>query len=96
VARNELNEDKIVAVIIGKEKNWWKGKEFYMEEFFVSPELQGQGTGTRMLEFAYNDLKTKGIENVTLLTNTFATAYNFYLNKGFKENQTLRLLYKNI
>jgi aminoglycoside 6'-N-acetyltransferase I len=49
-----------------------------------------------MLEFTYGDIKPLGIDNVILLTNTFAPAYNFYLKGDFKENQTLRLLYKNI
>ncbi|AJY76197.1 GNAT family N-acetyltransferase [Paenibacillus beijingensis] len=94
VAVDETEE--IIAVLIGKEKKWWRGKEYVTEEFFVRPELQGQGVGSHILDFIYKDIKAKGIEKVTLLTSTFTPAYKFYLNKGYKENQSLRLLYKNI
>jgi aminoglycoside 6'-N-acetyltransferase I len=96
VAIDESKENSIVATIIGKEKQWWRGKEYLIEEFFVKTELQGHGIGTRMLEFTYKDIKPLGIDNVILLTNTFAPAYNFYLKKDFEENQTLRLLFKNV
>lgn len=96
VAIDESNGNAIVATILGKEKQWWRGKEYLIEEFFVKSELQGQGLGSNMLEFTYKDIKSLGIENIVLLTNTFAPAYNFYLRREFKENQTVRLLYKNI
>ncbi|WP_219834259.1 GNAT family N-acetyltransferase [Paenibacillus sp. R14(2021)] len=96
VAIDESNGNSIVATILGKEKQWWRGKEYLIEEFFVKSELQGLGIGSKMLEFTYADIKPLGIDNVILLTNTFAPAYNFYLKREFKENQTLRLLYKNI
>src|SRR5690554_3596985 len=96
VAVDEARENPVIAAIIGKEKKWWRGKEFFIEEFFVRPELQGHGIGSKILEFTYKDLKAKEIGNVRLLTNTFAPAFNFYLNKDYRENQTLRLLYKHI
>lgn len=89
-------EDTVVAVIVGKEKKWWRGNEYVVEEFFVKHDLQGQGIGTRMLEFIYSDVKSRGIGNIILLTDTFAPAYTFYVNKGFTENQTIRLLFRNI
>lgn len=63
---------------------------------FVKHDLQGQGIGTRMLEFIYSDVKSRGIGNIILLTDTLAPAYTFYVNKGFTENQTIRLLFRNM
>lgn len=94
VAVNKSQE--IIGALIGKEKQWWSGKEYFIEEFFVKTELQGQGIGSKMLDYVYEDIQTKGIGTVTLLTNTFAPAYNFYMNKGYKENPTLRFLHKNL
>ncbi|TYP78274.1 GNAT family N-acetyltransferase [Paenibacillus methanolicus] len=96
VAVDESQEKSIVATILGKEKQWWRGKEFLIEEFFVRTDMQGQGIGSDILDYACSDIKLRGIDNVILLTNTFAPAYSFYLNRDFKENQTLRLLYKKI
>jgi len=96
VAIDATKENEIMSVLIGKQKTWWRGKEYVIEEFFVRPEYQGKGIGTKVLEFIAKDLKKYGVGNITLLTNTYSEAYPFYLNKDFNENKTLRLLYKNI
>jgi aminoglycoside 6'-N-acetyltransferase I len=71
VAIDENNGNSIVATILGKEKQWWRGKEYLIEEFFVKSELQAKGIGSKMLEFIYMDIKPRDIDNVILLTNTF-------------------------
>lgn len=89
-------EQEILGAIIGKTKQWWRGEEYVIEEFYIRSELQGQGIGTRLLDFVYEDMRTKGVATVTLLTSTNAPAYAFYRNKQYQENTTLRLLYKSV
>lgn len=96
IARDESEDSSIVGVVLGREKKWWRGKEYYIEEFFVRAELQGRGYGTQMLEFVYEDIKNKGIRRVALLTDKNSPAFNFYTNKDFKEHQSLCFLYKEI
>ena len=44
-----LNSETI-SVCIGHIKKWWNSSEYYIEEYFVSPELQHKGMGTLFLQ----------------------------------------------
>lgn len=70
--------------------------EYYIDEFFVKTELQGRGIGTRLLEFACQDLKNRGIRTISLLTHASVPAFDFYMNRGFREIPALRFLQKRI
>lgn len=96
VAIDETQGNSMAAAMLGREKQWWNGKEYLIEEFFVKCDLQGQKLGSRLLEYACSDSKLYGIDTVILLTDTLVPAYSFYLGKDFKENKTLRLLYKHL
>lgn len=95
-AIDETRDHSLVAAVLGKEKQWWRGREFGIEEFFVRPDSQGQGIGSQMLSFVYADLKSHEIDQVVLLTDRSAPAHTFYASRGFQEHGSLRLLYKKL
>ncbi|WP_167859348.1 GNAT family N-acetyltransferase [Paenibacillus cymbidii] len=95
-AIDETQDDSPVAAVLGKEKQWWKGTEFWIEEFFVRPDSQGQGIGSRLLAFVCADLRDRGIDQAVLLTDKSAPAFAFYTDRGFREHATLRLLHTTL
>lgn len=94
VAVDESWDNPIIAAILGRSRSWWKGKEFNIDEFFVRTDLQGRGIGTKLLEFAEQDLGSRGIHKVVLLSSLHAPAFEFYRKRGYQENSHLRLLYR--
>ena len=50
-------DSKIVAVCLGRRRSWWRGKEFFVDEFFVETGRQGNGIGTKTVDFLVNTLQ---------------------------------------
>jgi len=86
----------VIGVILGRVKNWWRGREFFIDEFYVNSSEQGQGIGTHLLEFASESLVAEGIHNMTLLTEEHTPAYSFYQKQGFNHLPALRFLYRRM
>lgn len=57
-----------------------KGDTIYA--FFVAPDRQGNGIGTRLLQFAENLVKTSGMRVIKV--DASVTAKGFYEKQGFK------------
>ena len=61
--------------------------EWYLDSLAVAPEAQGQGIGSKLLEFLPTHLKKQGQTKISLnvdLENPLAK--KLYLRHGFKEN----------
>lgn len=110
-ARNYLNElvenpvskgfvafegTDIVAACFGHKRSWWLGNEFFVDEFFVDNEKQGNGIGTQLLEFISDDLSNQGFSRLTLLTNKEIPAESFYLKNGFNNNPERTVMIKQL
>lgn len=76
-------EDRLVGCSLGYVFNWWEGREYFIREFFVSRERQGQGTGSIFLTLINHILATEGIRHITLTTEKTVPAYQFYQKNGF-------------
>ena len=110
-ARNYLNElienpvfqgfvacedSRIVAVCMGHRRSWWMGDEFFVDEFFVENGRQGNGFGTKMMDFVTNSLAAHGYNRLILLTNKEIPAESFYLKNGFNNNLERTVMQKKI
>ena len=42
-------DGKLVAIALGGIRHWWKGANYNIEEFCVSPDAQKKGIGSRFL-----------------------------------------------
>ncbi len=92
-----IREDsKVVAVCMGRSRSWWMGKEFYVDEFFVENERQGNGIGTKLLDYVTGILSKEGYRRLILLTNKEIPAETFYLKKGFSNNLKRTVMVKEI
>jgi len=89
-------DSKIVAVCLGHRRSWWMGKEFFMDEFFVETGRQGNGIGTKTVDFLVDILREDGYTRLTLLTNKNIPAETFYLKNGFYNNEKRTVMVKTI
>ena len=87
---------KLIAVCLGHKRSWWNGKEFFIDELFVSKEMQGNGIGSKLLEFVEFKNTIEDCVRLTLLTNKNFPAEEFYLNKGFNINEKRIVMAKDI
>lgn len=75
----------LTALSMGWIKHWYKGTEYYIDEFCVLTEKQGTGIGTRFMKGLEKYLLSKGIVQIFLQTGADMPAYSFYLKRGFTE-----------
>lgn len=84
----------ICGVVIGRQKVWWNNDEICVEEIFVDLDAQGQGIGSRLLDAVWALVEEKGLAGITLLTNKYMPAMEFYKNRAFQHGEHVALLYK--
>lgn len=89
-------DSKIVAACLGHRRSWWMGKEFFVDEFFVENGRQGNGIGTKTVDFLVNALREGGYTRLTLLTNKNIPAETFYLKNGFYTNEKRMVMVKEL
>ncbi|WP_424356200.1 GNAT family N-acetyltransferase [Methanobacterium sp. MBAC-LM] len=87
---------KLVAVCFGHKRSWWVGKEFFMDEFYVRNESQGNGIGTRMMDYIKKQLIEEEYTRLVLLTNRGIPAEEFYIKNGFYNNQDRTVMVKEL
>lgn len=67
-----------------------------IEEFAVAPEHQRRGLGRRLLKHVMQYYRGRRVPFLELVANIDAPAYAFYVGEGFSENQTYRLMSKEL
>lgn len=82
-----FDDSEIVAVCFGHKRSWWMGKEFFIDEFFVSSKKQGNGIGTKLMDYVKNSLEKDDYKRLVLLTNKEIPAEEFYIRNGFYTKQ---------
>lgn len=88
-----LNEN-VVALCIGSKKPWIQGMEFYIDQFCVDQKQQGKGLGSQFLAYIQKEIKSEGLNAMTLTTGRGFPAENFYLKNGFQKSDHLICLNK--
>lgn len=91
-----LINGSLAAVSIGMIRHWWEGTNYNIEEFFVSPDMQGKGIGTRFMQMIGEDVKKRGLSGIFLQTDSDKPAYRFYRKNGFGDLDTHVSLYKRL
>lgn len=85
-----------LGFIMGVQRKWYSGDEYFIHEMCVDQTLQNKGIGKAMLNYLEIQLKARSVESMTLLTNRNIPAEQFYKNNGFEEIERLVFLYKEI
>ena len=91
-----LIDGKLAAMSVGMIRHWWEGTNYNIEEFCVSPKLQGQGIGTRFMQMIENDIRQQGLCGIFLQTDSDKPSYRFYQKNGFKELDSHVSFYKRV
>lgn len=75
--------EDIVGVSVGFLKPWIKGMEYYIDDFFVCPDYQGQGIGSKFMTAIKSELIMQNIHAIILSTEQGYSAHKFYEKVGF-------------
>lgn len=86
------SDEKIVAASIGFLKPWIKGEEYYIDQFYVDYNLQGNGIGTFFLDSIKQHLIGLDVHAMMLSTERGYPSYAFYKKNGFSEMNGLCFL----
>lgn len=55
-----------------------------IEKLYLLPQVQGQGLGKRLIDYAASVCQNHGLAGLELNVNRKNKAYNFYLKQGFR------------
>ena len=91
-----LIDGELVAMSLGSLRHWWEGTNYNIEEFCVSPVLQGQGIGSRFIKLIEADIKSSGLSGIFLQTDSDKPSYRFYTKNGFGELTKHVSFYKSV
>ena len=75
----------LIGAIFAHEKLWWNNTEVFIDEMFVLPARQGQGVGRALMARLEEYVADKGLAGLTLTTNRYAPAPEFYRHLGFSD-----------
>ena len=79
--------ENLIGISLGRIKHWYKGTEYWIDEFGSLPENQEKGLGTKFLYKIKCLLKEKGVNGIVLLTEKTVPAYHFYIKNRFFEKE---------
>lgn len=92
-----LHEDgKVPGALFGHCKTWWTNNQFMIDELFISPESQGKGYGKLLLRQAELYAKEYNIGLLTLMTNKFMPALDFYNKQDFSKVDQYVFMFKQL
>jgi len=77
--------NKLIGISLGSIMHWCTGTEYYIYEFCISRERQGQGLGTQFLHMIEDYMRDMGLDHIFLQTENSVPAYRFYTKNGFSE-----------
>ncbi len=85
---------RILGFSLGKIKHWCEGTEYYIEDVCIRPEDQGKGYGRIFFSMIEQDLVSRGVRTIYLMTDRDQPAYEFYRKLGFTELPEVTSFYK--
>ncbi|MEM0360134.1 MAG: GNAT family N-acetyltransferase [Candidatus Diapherotrites archaeon] len=81
-----MKGEKRTGMVFGWESHFEpEGKGYFIEEFIIAEEFQGQGIGKKTLQLIEKKLAKKGFKVISLLSHKKAFAFVFYQKNNFKE-----------
>lgn len=89
-------EDRIVGLCLGLLKPWINGIEYYIDELCIDIDYQGQGIGTKFMEFIKKPLQEIGANGIILNTECRYPAYEFYLKNEFIQLEDIVIMVKEL
>ena len=92
-----IEEDGVIlGGLLAREKVWWSGSEVFVEEFFVKRSHQGRGYGAMLIKRVEQYVQENSLAGITLSTNRYAPARQFYKKLGFIDCEHVLFLCKEM
>ncbi len=91
-----FEDDNMAGVMLGHSKTWWTNDLLYIDELFISPKAQRRGYGKLLLDHSEQYAKEQGCEVITLMTNKYMPAMNFYNNINYVQAEQFVLMFKTV
>lgn len=88
--------EEVAGAIFCHAKTWWTNDLLYVDELFISPARQGHGLGKQLLEHATLAGKQINLESISLMTNEYAPAFNFYLKQNYQKASQFVILFRQV
>ena len=89
-------DEKLIGMILGNHEYYYNGMHFNIKEFCVDLKLRGKGMGSKLFEEFIKRLKSRGIDEVILLTSKTVGTEGFYKKHGFKSFEGIVMMGKEI
>jgi len=89
-------DEKLIGMILGNHEYYYNGMHFNIKEFCVDLKLKGKGIGSKLFEEFLKRLKSRGIDEVILLTSKTEGTEGFYNKHGFKSFEGMVMMGKKI
>ena len=86
----------LIGAVFAHEKLWWNNTEVFIDEMFVRPSCQGQGAGRALMTRLEEYVADKGLAGLTLTTNRYAPAPDFYRRLGFSDRGHVLFMAKEV
>lgn len=78
-----FESDEIYGFALGYCESWIANKHYYLKEMCVNTRQQSKGVGTAILKQLKNELNSRNVEKIYLLTLHDSSAYRFYQKHDF-------------
>ena len=70
-----INDDEeLIGAALCHERTWWYKDELFIDEFFIDPECQQKGYGSKLLKYMTKYSKEQKLSGLTLMTNNLIVA----------------------
>lgn len=90
------DDGKVSGALLGHTKTWWTNNQFMIDELFISPLMQGKGYGKLLLKHVEQFAKEYSIDRLTLMTNKFMPALQFYNKNDFSKVDQYVFMFKEL
>lgn len=88
------SDGHLIGAAFAHEKCWWNNTEVFLDEMFVHPAQQGKGVGRLLMMQLEAHVAAHGLAGITLTTNRFAPAPQFYRHLGFADCEHILFMAK--
>ena len=87
---------KILGFAAGRTVTYLYGKEYVIDEFCISAEMQGKGIGSAMMRQITAEMTDAGFAGIVLNTTKGYPSERFYLKNGFVQNEAMITMYRTL
>ena len=91
-----LVDGQVAGFILGASMLFHYGRTFEINDLAVSPEYQGRGIASLLLDRMVADLREQGIKAFHLITAAEGTLPAFYERHGFAKEQQVILMHNSV